>query len=103
MGKPADLKACLDRLSNTTATDKDQKIVQQAVLSGQMVYAIGDRSVAVSGDASGASSSLEMRTNLDLIYRDLIRRCASVCFLPQSGSRCLSRIWFSSDARLLLA
>jgi NB-ARC domain/Effector-associated domain 10 len=53
MSHTNDLKDSLDRLVSATGTDEDRKSIQQALLAGHIVYATGDRNVAIGGDASG--------------------------------------------------
>ncbi|MEK6279100.1 MAG: hypothetical protein AABN95_01990 [Acidobacteriota bacterium] len=53
MGGPDDLKASLDRLVSAVGTDEDRRIIQHALLSGDIVYATGERNVSIEGDASG--------------------------------------------------
>ncbi|MEK6279094.1 MAG: NB-ARC domain-containing protein [Acidobacteriota bacterium] len=53
MSNTNDLKDSLDRLVSATGTDQDRKTIQHALLAGHIVYATGDRNVAIGGDASG--------------------------------------------------
>ncbi len=53
MSSANDLKTSLDRLVSATGTEEDRGIIQRALLSGEIVYASGDRNVAIGGDASG--------------------------------------------------
>jgi hypothetical protein len=53
MSSANDLKASLDRLVSATGTEEDRGLIQRALLAGQIVYATGERNVAIGGDASG--------------------------------------------------
>jgi hypothetical protein len=53
MSSADDLKASLDRLVSATGTDEDRGVIQRALLAGHIVYATGERNVAIGGDASG--------------------------------------------------
>src|SRR4051812_625922 len=53
MSSANDLKASLDRLVSATGTEEDRGLIQRALLAGHIVYATGERNVAIGGDASG--------------------------------------------------
>ncbi|HKQ08058.1 MAG TPA: NB-ARC domain-containing protein [Blastocatellia bacterium] len=63
------LKSSLERLVAGTATDDDRRVVQHAMLAGNIVYAAGERSVAIGGDATGAiiitGDQAQIRLDLD--------------------------------------
>jgi hypothetical protein len=53
MSTANDLKTSLERLVSATGTEEDRGIIQRAILAGHIVYATGERNVAIAGDAPG--------------------------------------------------
>jgi NB-ARC domain len=54
MPRPDELKKAFEHLLGGVASDEERCVVQTALLSGRLVHAAGDRSVAIGGDAMGA-------------------------------------------------
>jgi hypothetical protein len=48
-----EIKSALERLITNTATEADRHTVQQAMLTGKIVYTTGEHSVAIGGNATG--------------------------------------------------
>ncbi|SRR6266508_2680862 len=48
-----EVKSALERLIANIATEADRRTVQQAMLTGKIVYTTGDHSVAIGGNATG--------------------------------------------------
>lgn len=54
MSQESNLKPALERLTSSNATEDDRRLIQRALLSGNVVYTTGEREVAVGGNVSGS-------------------------------------------------
>jgi hypothetical protein len=77
MTNSLELKAALERLVSATSSESDRRLVQEALLAGQIVS--GDRNVVIGGDAGGAviitGDHAQVKLDLpDTIYEQLRER-----------------------------
>jgi hypothetical protein len=66
MNQQAELKTIIERLATGKATEDDRFLVQQALLSGNVVYAAGERDVAIGGEVSGSIIITGDQNNINL-------------------------------------
>jgi len=72
-----ELKSALERLMASTSSENDRRLVQEALLAGQIVF--GDRNVAIGGNAAGAviitGDQAQVKLDLpDTVYEKLRER-----------------------------
>ncbi|MCD9186018.1 MAG: NB-ARC domain-containing protein [Pyrinomonadaceae bacterium] len=86
MTREAELEKAIERLATDRATTDDQRLLQRAVLSGNVVYTVGERDVVVGEDASGSIIITGDHNNLSFsLTEELFDKFKDIIFPKPQG------------------